>query len=68
MIIALHFPSLFELAALAYRYKQPALFCAKLSISKHVRVGGRMAGIAKGKKKSIFKKHLVTTEYLIKLA
>lgn len=41
MIIALRFLSLFELA---YGYKRPALFCAKLSISKHVKVGGRMAG------------------------
>lgn len=67
MIISLCFPSLFELAALAYRYKWPALFCAKLSIIKHVKVGGRMAGTVKGKKKSIFRKHMVTTEYLIKL-
>ena len=68
MIIALRFPSLFELAALAYRYKWPALFCAKLSTSKHVKVDRRMAGTVKGGKKSIFRKQMLTTEYLIKLA
>lgn len=39
---------------------------SRFSISKHVKVGGRMAGTVKVEK-SIFRKHMVRTEYLIKL-